>query len=203
MFTNKLTYLNKTLMNIFSNFIPNKYVTFNDKDPPWMINYFKYKIHCKKSLYLKHLKHGKRSCDYTELQRSIEKVPKDISKSKEQYYDYLAKKLNNPKTSRKTYWAIMKAFYNGKKIPLIPPLLITYKLESDFGKKANHFHEFFASKCTPLNNGSTLPHSLSNTPTVELSTFQFNEQDILKIIMALHVNKAHCDIMILMIFQFV
>ena len=115
----------------------------------------------------------------------------------------IAEKLNNPKTSRKTYWAIMKAFYNGKKIPLIPPLLITYKLESDFGKKANHFHEFFASKCTPLNNGSTLPHSLSNTPTVELSTFQFNEQDILKIIMALHVNKAHCDIMIMMIFQFV
>ena len=25
---------NKTLMNIFSNFIPNKYVTFKDKDPP-------------------------------------------------------------------------------------------------------------------------------------------------------------------------
>ena len=25
---------NKTLMNIFSNFTPNKYVTFNDKDPP-------------------------------------------------------------------------------------------------------------------------------------------------------------------------
>ena len=28
--------LNRTLMNIFSNFIPNKLVTFNDKDPPWM-----------------------------------------------------------------------------------------------------------------------------------------------------------------------
>ena len=26
---------NSTLMNIFSNFIPNKIVTFNDQDPPW------------------------------------------------------------------------------------------------------------------------------------------------------------------------
>ena len=127
-----------------------------------MTNYLKYKIHCKKGLYLKYLKHGKRNSDYIELQRSIEEVSEDISKSKEQYYDYLAKKLNNPKTSPKTYWAIMKTFYNGKKIPLIPPLLINNKLESDFGKKANHFNEFFASKCTPLNNGSTLPHSLSN-----------------------------------------
>ena len=35
---------------------------------------------------------------------------------------------------------------------------------------------------------------ISNTPTVELSCFQFNDQDILKIIRVLHVNKGHgCD----------
>ena len=118
-----------------------------------------------------------------------------MPKSKEHYYyDCLAKKSNNPKTSPKTYWVIMKTFYNGKKIPLIPPLLINDKLESDFEKKANHFNEFFASKCTLLNNGSTLPHSLSNTLTVEISSFQFNDQDIFKIIRGLHVKKAHgCD----------
>ena len=53
---------------------------------------------------------------------------------------------------------------------------------------------FFASKCTPLNNGSTLLHPVSNTPTVECPSFQFNDQDILKIIRALHVNKVNgCD----------
>ena len=102
-------------MNIFTNCIPNKYVTFNNKDPHWMTNYLKHKIHCKNSLYLKYLKHGKTNCDYTELQRSNEDVSEDISKSKEQYHDCLAKKLNNPKTSLKTCWAIMKTFYNGKK----------------------------------------------------------------------------------------
>ena len=86
------------------------YVTFNDKDPPWMTNYLKYKIHCKKGLYLKYLKHGKRNCDYTELQRFTEEISKDISKSKEHYYNYLAKKLNKPKASPKTYWALIKTF---------------------------------------------------------------------------------------------
>ena len=69
-------------MNIFSNFIPNKYVTFDDKDPPWMTNYLKHKIYCKNSLYLKYLKHGKKNCDYIELQRSIEEVSEDIFKLK-------------------------------------------------------------------------------------------------------------------------
>ena len=90
-------------MNIFSNFIPNKYFAFNDKDPPWMTNYLKQKIHCKNSLYLRYLKHGKRNCDYIELQRSIEEVFEDISKSKEQYCDCLAKKLNNCKICPRTY----------------------------------------------------------------------------------------------------
>ena len=48
-----------------------------------MTSYLKYKIHCKNSLYLKYLNHGNRNCDYNELQRSIEEVSEDISKSKE------------------------------------------------------------------------------------------------------------------------
>ena len=55
-----------------------------------MTNYLKYKIHCK---YLKYLKHGKKNCDYIELQRSIEEVSEDISKSQEQYYDLLSQKF--------------------------------------------------------------------------------------------------------------
>ena len=106
----------------------------------------------------------------------------------------------NPRTISKTYWVILKTFYIGKKILLIPPLQINCKLESDFEKKANRFNEFYASKGTPHNSGCTLPHFLWNTPTVELSSFQFNNKDILKIIRAPHVNKAYgCDISVRMI----
>ena len=54
-----------------------------------------------------------------------------------------AKKLSDPKTSSKTYWSILKTFYNTKKVPIIPPILIENKLETDFLKKANYFNQFF------------------------------------------------------------
>ena len=90
---------NKTSMNIFSSFIPNKYVTFKDKDLPWMTSYPKYKIHCKNSLYLKYLNHGNRNCDYNELQRSIEEVSEDISKSKEVQNSQILDLLTHVKTN--------------------------------------------------------------------------------------------------------
>ena len=47
-----------------------------------------------------------------------------ISKSKSKYYyNKLAVKLN-PKTSSKTYCSIFQTYYNGRKIPIIPPILI-------------------------------------------------------------------------------
>ena len=48
-----------------------------------------------------------RRTDCIELQNSIE-VSEAI-----QYHDCKARKLNNPETSPKTYWAILKTFYNG------------------------------------------------------------------------------------------
>ena len=38
-------------MNIFSNFVPNKLVTFNDRDPPWMDDFVKNKIKWKHQKY--------------------------------------------------------------------------------------------------------------------------------------------------------
>ena len=36
--------LNDTVINVFSNFVPNKIVTFDDGDPPWMTEYIKTRI---------------------------------------------------------------------------------------------------------------------------------------------------------------
>ena len=49
MFNNKnvpkqVSIFNETLMNIFSNFTPNKLVTLDDKDPPWKNDFIKNKI---------------------------------------------------------------------------------------------------------------------------------------------------------------
>ena len=80
---------------------------------------------------------------------------------------------------------------DGKKVSIIPPLLINNKLESDFEIKANYFNSFFASKCISLINNSTAPKSLQYVSFTRLSLFSFNQEVILKIIYALNINKAH------------
>ena len=69
----------------------------------------------------------------------------------------LSQSLNNPATSTKTYWTILKIFYSGKKIPLIPPLIINDQFISDFQEKANYFNLYFAKQCTPIENDSSIP----------------------------------------------
>ena len=79
-------------------------------------------------------------------------------------------------------------------MPFIPPILIEKKLERDFLKKAliNYFNnKFFASKCTPLSDTSSLPSSLDLETETRLISINFSDNDILKIIRSLDINKAH------------
>ena len=91
----------------------------------------------------------------------------------------------------KTYWSILKTFYNDKKIPIIPPLLIDDKFVTDIQTKANIFNKFFADQCTPLKNDSALPTSQMFLTPSRLCTLNFNEEEIIKIIRNLNVHKAH------------
>ena len=100
-------------------------------------------------------------------------------------------KLNDPHTSAKSYWSILKTLYDGKKIPLIPPILISNKLESNFKEKANHFNAFFVSQCTPIPNNSTLPLVTTPITNASLSSISFNDQVILNVIHSLNINKTH------------
>ena len=187
MFLNKTVHeqvavFNNILLNIFTNYTPHKNIIVDDRDPPWMTKRIKDKINLKSTLY--------KSKDFIELQNLSSEISEMISVRKEEYYLHLSEKLNNPNTSSKTYWSILKSFYKGNKVPLIPPLLVNNKFVSDFTKKANLFNDFFASQCTPLSNNSTLPKKYFLTEK-RLITIDFNKDDILKIIRNLNVNKAH------------
>ena len=103
----------------------------------------------------------------------------------------MAKKLNDPQTNAKTYWAILKTFFNGRKIPIIPPLVTEGKLVSNFKEKANMFNEFFSRQCTLLNNGSKFPSQHYFITSERLSSIVFDDQDIIKIIRALNINESH------------
>ena len=140
---------NNILLNIFPNYIPHKHITVDDRDPPWMTKHIKGKINLKCMLY--------KSRTFSELQNLSSEISEMISARKEEYYIHLAEKLNNPSTSSKTYWKILKSFYKDSKVPLISPRLVNNKFVSDFAAKANLFNAFFSSQCIPLSNNSVLP----------------------------------------------
>ena len=104
-------------------------------------------------------------------------------------------------TNTKTYWSILKTFYNGKKVLVIPLLLINNKLISDFKVKANHFNHFFASQCIPSNNNSKRPENQTYVTNTKLSSVKFEDTEIINIIRSLNVSKAygHDDISIRML----
>ena len=78
------------------------------------------------------MKNGKTKVDYyMYIHDATAEVSQLISENKDEYYTKLAMKLNNPRSSSKTYWSIVKTFYNDRKIPIIPQLK-DGKHESDF-----------------------------------------------------------------------
>ena len=91
----------------------------------------------------------------------------------------------------KTYWSILKTFYNEKIIPLIPPLLVDDKHVTDIKTKANIFNKYFAEQCTLLKSNSVLPINQTFLTQSRLTSLDFNEEEILKIIRALNIHKAH------------
>ena len=86
----------------------------------------------KNQLYKVYIKNGRNEVNCLYLKNSIVELNELVSTSKASYYENLGKKLNDPTIQTKSYRTILKSFYNNKKIPLIPPLLIndrfvTYK----------------------------------------------------------------------------
>ena len=149
--------LNETILNVFRNYVPNKYITIDDKDPVWMNEIIKSKIKTKNLLFKQYIQNGRFESDFVFLQALITEINELTSSTRNVYYENLAKKLNNPLLQVKTYWSILKTFYNEKNIPLIPPLLEDNNFVTDIQTKANIFNTFFTEQCTPLNNSSVLP----------------------------------------------
>ena len=109
---------NRTILNIFHNFIPNKTILCNDRDPPWMNDRIKHLIKKKKAIFQKQKESN--TVDRAILSNITLELSNAISFSKAKH-ERLAIKLNNSKTASKTYWSILKTFVNSSKIPLIPP----------------------------------------------------------------------------------
>ena len=101
--------------------------------------------------------------DYDWLRCIRGDLAESIRSSKEKLQIHLSAKSSNPSTSAKTCWSIHKTFVNGKKVPLIPPLLVNRKFVPNFLEKANIFNDFFSQECEPISNDGILPSILNIT----------------------------------------
>ena len=183
--------LTEIILNIFRNFVPNKYVTFDDKDPAWINENIKSKIKTKNKLYLEYVKKGRQEIDFCALEESIFSLNDLILQTKTSYYENLGRMLNDPTLQSKTYWSILKGFYNGKRVPLIPPLLVNNKFLSYFKAKANIFNDFLRNQCTPLANGSKTPENQVYLTKSRINSVPFSDNLVINLIINLNVNKAH------------
>ena len=185
----KVDFLNKTLLNIFRNYIPNKKIKCDYRQPPGMTDNIKksLKERCKLTKFF--YKNGQRKTDHDKVLEKFEECTKQILEAKKNYILKMTKKLADSNTSPKTYWTILNRLLYNKKIPTIPPFLVDGKLVSDFCKKANIFNNFFASICTPIDNTSCLP-SFSFRTGSRIKFFHVTENDISAIIKTLDPNKA-------------
>ena len=177
----QLKLFNETIVNIVSNYIPNKFIICNDKDPPWLNGHIKRLINLKSEIFKKYLKDGRPDSVYENLQIITWDLPEAVSCSKKFYYKRLAK----------AYWSIIKTLFNGKKVPVIPPILVNNKLVTNFKDKANVFNDFFSKQCQPIPNNSTLPSVQSFELSNSLSTVDIDSKKILKLIQRLNSSKAH------------
>ena len=135
--------MNDLLLNIYLNYIPNKTVLCDDKDPPWMTNGIRTAIEMKNNAYKEYIRSGMKYNYYVRLENLTTELSNLIRDTKTEYHSKLAAKLVNPSTSAKIYWSILKTFVNGRKVPVTPPLLINNEFISNFKTKANYFKRFF------------------------------------------------------------
>ena len=181
--------LNDIILNVFKSFLPYKCITSDDKDPVWRNEDIKSNIKAKNKLYQVYVNKGRQETDFCTLEEPVRNLNDLILQTKTLYYDNL-KKLNDPILQLKTYWSILKGFYNGKRVSVIPPLLVNKKLVTDFKTKANIFNDFFNKQCTPPANGSKLPENQVYLTNSRINSVPFSDDSLTNIIRNLNVNKA-------------
>ena len=91
---------NRTILNIFHNFIQNKIILCDDRDPPWMNEKIKHPINKKKALLQKQKESN--TVDHAILSNITLALSNAISFSKAKYHERLELNVMTPKPLQKT-----------------------------------------------------------------------------------------------------
>ena len=100
----KVDFLNKTFLNIFRNYIRNKKIKCDYRQPPWIPDiikkYLKEGFKLTKFFY----KNGQRKVDHDKVLEKSKERSKEILEAKKNYILKMTKKIADSNTSSKSYW---------------------------------------------------------------------------------------------------
>ena len=108
------------IINIMSNFVPNKIIKVVPGDPPWITWSLKNMLNKQNRLFKNYERHGYKVDDKNRVDSFRKECEMAINKSKEDYLKKLGDKPVNPNTSQKSYWKIINRVMNKCKPPKIP-----------------------------------------------------------------------------------
>ena len=187
----RVSFLTDSLLNICSNYIPNRMIKVREKDAPWMTSEIKLVILEKAKYYRKYVKNGRTNADEQRLNEIRSRCRLLIKDRKSEYYKRLSDSLNDPSTSPKKYWSVLHRFLNKRKCPQIPPIRHGITMITKPSDKADIFNSFFAKQCSLLSTNSIIPDQQCYYTDTSLDSIEFDARNILRIIRSLNVNKAH------------
>ena len=177
-------------VGLISKYVPNKIITCNDKDAPWITPKLKTAIRRNTRVYRKWVKRGRKEQEHDNAREVQNNTNKLIKQAKQTYYTKLGDKLSDHKTGPKNFWTAFKKIVNKKKYTNIPPIIENNTFISNFNLKANLFNEYFATQCKIYDNGSVLPVRISRTNS-SISHIVITRELIIDIINKFNPKKAH------------
>ena len=104
----KVELLNKTLLNIFRNYTPNKKIKFDYRQPPWMTDNIKRSLKERCKLINFFYKNGQKKTDHDKVLEKCAECTREILEAKKNYILKMTKKLEDSNAAPKTYWTILK-----------------------------------------------------------------------------------------------
>ena len=177
-------------LSIISRTIPNKTVTVNDNDCPWITKEVKSAIKKNHRVYRRWVLKGRMDISKSHVNNVQKETHRIIKKAKTAYYTKLGSDLSNPAIGPKRFWSTFKRLVNKKKFSNIPPLLENDKIISDFKEKCDLFNDFFSKQCILNHTSSTLP-PLTFLTDDRLLLANSSIERIISIISKMDSKKAH------------
>jgi hypothetical protein len=168
-------------------FIPVKRINIKAKDQCWITNYVKHLINVRQRKF-KTAKSTNKDGDWEIYCRVCQDCSDVISSAKDDYFDKLNNLLNDPRTSSKKFWKLIKSYQGNQSCQGIPDLIDGNTVITDTLEKSNLFNNFLAQQCSLDEQDRILPDDIPEGPVFHFRNFDIDE--VAKCLRSLNKGKA-------------